>query len=362
MAIHVLGSNLNPIADIAVPNVDEAANLTDIQGVWAYAYDQGQKVTFDSRGTVVIQGSGALGNAGLVKPAGDAGRAFAINTGTYQQTVTLSDDGNHLTTAPLPGYIGFKDATLVMSPSYYGTADGTAVIAWTNNHHPAQQFTFDPLSDGTYRIISNWSNKVLHVQNSTTGDGGAIILMPWQNLPSEKFRVEALGDGSYYRILNVNSGLALTVANGFSPAGNALIQSAWADLSSQHFTLRTNYSNFIRRPWDKGCNAGETSYASMCYDVPYGYAMTAPGFMGQVCPTGWRDDGTSCWPAWNGPYIAAQADPNGSGLELHPMTVTDTRFNSQSCPSNFHNAGGFTCTATTASKHITTISGHGLSW
>lgn len=358
MAIHVLGTSTRTAIDTAVANVDEAANLTDIQGVWAYAYDQKQKVIFDGRGIVSIQGNGALGNAGLVKPAGDAGRGFSINTGVYQQTVTLSEDGNHLTSAPLTGYIGFKDAPLVMSLSHYRTTDGTPLIAWTNNHAPEQQFSFMPNGDGTYRIVASLSNKVLDVQNSSTEDGGAIVEMPWTNLPSQRFRLEAVGDGSYFRILNVNSGLALTVQNGFSPAGNALIQSAWADVSTQHFTLPTDYSNFIRRPWDAGCNAGETKYASMCYDIPYGYGMTAPGFMGKVCPTGWRDDGISCWPAWNGPYVASQADPNGSGAMLHPMMVTDTRFTSQSCPANFHNAGGFTCTATILPKSITTIMGH----
>ncbi len=363
MAIHVLGSSTQFAADTAVPNVDEAANLTDIQGVWAYAYDQTQKVIVSGNGGVVIQGGGALGNAGMVTPAGDAGRGFAFNTGVYQQTVTLSEDGNHLTSAPLEGYIGFKTSPLVLSLSYYNTADGTPLIAWTNNHVTAQQFSFVANGDGTYRIVSGLSNKVLQVQNSTLADGGAIIEMPWSNMASQRFRVEAIGDGSYYRILNVNSGLALTVQNGYGVKGNPIVQSAWADLGTQHFTLATDYSNFIRRPWDAGCNAGETNYASMCYDVPYGYAMTAPGFMGQVCSTGWRDDGTSCWPAWNGPYITAQADANGSGMMLHPITVTDTRFTSQSCPANFHNAGGFTCTATILSKNVKTISGHGLnSW
>jgi hypothetical protein len=43
------------------------------------------------------------------------------------------------------------------------------------------------------------------------------------------------------------------------------------------------------------CLSGKISYLSLCYDVPAGWQVTAPGFIGKVCDPGWRDDGTSCW-------------------------------------------------------------------
>lgn len=51
-----------------------------------------------------------------------------------------------------------------------------------------------------------------------------------------------------------------------------------------------------------GCSGTKTNYAGLCYDVPTGWKVTAPGFIGQTCDSVWgttgvayRDDGTGCW-------------------------------------------------------------------
>jgi hypothetical protein len=49
----------------------------------------------------------------------------------------------------------------------------------------------------------------------------------------------------------------------------------------------------LRRPWDSRCKPGEEFYGGLCYDVPVGYAITVPGFVGKPCASGWRDDGSS---------------------------------------------------------------------
>ena len=36
---------------------------------------------------------------------------------------------------------------------------------------------------------------------------------------------------------------------------------------------------------------GETQVAGLCYDVPPGYGITAPEFVGKLCPNDWSDDG-----------------------------------------------------------------------
>jgi hypothetical protein len=67
-----------------------------------------------------------------------------------------------------------------------------------------------------------------------------------------------------------------------------------------------------RRPWDSRCKPGEQFYAGLCCDIPVGYEITVPGFIGEPCPSGWRDDGVQCYPIWTGPKVAYQADPDGS--------------------------------------------------
>jgi hypothetical protein len=123
-------------------------------------------------------------------------------------------------------------------------------------------------------------------------------------------------------------------------------------------------ATFVRRPWDSRCNPGQTFFAGLCYDVPAGYAPTAPGFIGKPCRSDWRDDGTSCYPPWNGKVVAAQADPEGSFLLRHPIIVTDcfqySTANGQTCPANFKNTGGplgCSCEATPTSKDVRSLIG-----
>lgn len=90
LAVHVLANSTVATADVSDPLVDETSNLTTVQGVWAYAYDQTKKIVIDSKGMMTNLGSAPLGNASMVKATGDAGKAYTFNTGVYGETMTLS--------------------------------------------------------------------------------------------------------------------------------------------------------------------------------------------------------------------------------------------------------------------------------
>ncbi len=109
-----------------------------------------------------------------------------------------------------------------------------------------------------------------------------------------------------------------------------------------------------KRPWDKGCQPGQALYAGLCYDTAVGYELTSPGIQGKICPNGWRDDGTSCWPRWTGPAVWGQADMEGGSTMQFPLMVTSASF--KSCPPNFSLAA-ITCTAQPTSKNVVTITG-----
>ena len=169
--------------------------------------------------------------------------------------------------------------------------------------------------------------------------------------------VEAVGDSSYFRIISVYSGLALQ-ANG---DGNSITQEVWNDSPGQRFGVNASVT-YIRRPWDAGCNPGETNVAGLCYDVPPGYAVTAPGFMGKICPMDWRDDGISCWPSWTGPEIDNIADSNGGDTLRWPMSVTScpalSQANGKSCPANWTRSAVCSCVPSGKGKDIKSIIGH----
>jgi hypothetical protein len=126
------------------------------------------------------------------------------------------------------------------------------------------------------------------------------------------------------------------------------------------YTLGT----FLRRPWDSRCKPGQTFFAGLCYEVPAGNEMTAPGFYGKICPPDWRDDGTSCYPPWTGKNVPAQAEPEGSYTLRHPIVVTDcgqySTARGQECPANFKNTGGpagCSCEAQPTSKSVRALTG-----
>ncbi|PYQ63277.1 MAG: hypothetical protein DMF54_17155, partial [Acidobacteria bacterium] len=89
------------------------------------------------------------------------------------------------------------------------------------------------------------------------------------------------------------------------------------------FSAGLRAGSALRRPWDSRCKPGEEFYAGLCYDVPVGYEITVPGFVGKPCASGWRDDGVQCYPPWTGVKVAYQADPDGDLPMRRPMLVTE---------------------------------------
>jgi hypothetical protein len=137
-------------------------------------------------------------------------------------------------------------------------------------------------------------------------------------------------------------------------------------LNAEHdrftFTVGTYAgTSAVRRPWDSRCKPGEQFYAGLCYDVPVGYEITVPGFVGKPCPSGWRDDGVQCYPIWTGPKVAFQADADGSLPMRRPILVTDCPTFSpvqgnQACPVNFKK-NVCTCEAQPTGKEVKSLIG-----
>ena len=123
-----------------------------------------------------------------------------------------------------------------------------------------------------------------------------------------------------------------------------------ATLSEFGETLTDGVNTLNRLKWDERCDEGFQLYAGLCYAVPVGKELTAPGFYGDPCPTGWRDDGTSCWPAWTGATIPAQAEKDSATATLKfPILVT---YAGISCPAPNWTLGGITCSPKIKSKNV----------
>jgi hypothetical protein len=91
------------------------------------------------------------------------------------------------------------------------TANGTAVQQFTCNSSTAQQWQFQPTSDGYVRINArNASTQVLDVSNVSAADGALIHLWAFGNGNNQQFRPVEEADGAYH-LVNRNSGKCLDV-------------------------------------------------------------------------------------------------------------------------------------------------------
>ena len=104
-----------------------------------------------------------------------------------------------------------------------GTADGTDAVQWGWNAGNDQKWTLTHLGNGQYKLTGVASGKLLEVTNASTADGAVVQIWPSNNNNCQKWTVTPSGDGAF-KLLNVNSGKAIDVSSGSTADGAGLIQ------------------------------------------------------------------------------------------------------------------------------------------
>ena len=79
----------------------------------------------------------------------------------------------------------------------------------------------------------------LNIASSSKTDGANVNLYKYSNVNAKKFKILYSG-GGYYRLVNVNSGLVLTVKGNTKTSGANVIQSKWAGESGQRWKITKN--------------------------------------------------------------------------------------------------------------------------
>ena len=79
----------------------------------------------------------------------------------------------------------------------------------------------------------------LNIASASKTDGANVNLYKYSNANEKKFKIMYSG-GGYYRLVNVNSGLCLTVKNDSSADGANVIQSKWAAKNGQRWKIKKN--------------------------------------------------------------------------------------------------------------------------
>jgi len=109
----------------------------------------------------------------------------------------------------------------VMAVSNGGTANGTKLVQWGYNGGDEQKWTFAHLGNGQYKITGVASGRVADVSGNNNTNGSDLNLWDWVNVNNQKWTVIPIGDG-YFRLTAVHSGKVADV-EGPSTADGAIV-------------------------------------------------------------------------------------------------------------------------------------------
>jgi hypothetical protein len=119
-----------------------------------------------------------------------------------------------------------------------GTADGTDAIQWGWNGGDDQKWDLSHLGNGQYKLTGVASSKLLEVTGASTSNGAVIQIWPSNNNNCQKWTITPAGDGAF-KLVNVNSGKAIDVSGGSTADGAAIIQWPYGGADNQQWRMST---------------------------------------------------------------------------------------------------------------------------
>ncbi|WP_433162947.1 RICIN domain-containing protein [Kribbella sp. CA-247076] len=118
-----------------------------------------------------------------------------------------------------------------------GTADGTVIQQYSCNGTQAQQFRFQPTSDGFTRLNNrNDTTKVIDVVNVSSADNAGLQLWTYGGGANQQWKAVPEGDGHVHLVSRL-SNKCLTIPNGSTADSTQLVQLTCNGTSTQSFRL-----------------------------------------------------------------------------------------------------------------------------
>ncbi|MGW1340450.1 RICIN domain-containing protein [Kribbella sp. NPDC002412] len=118
-----------------------------------------------------------------------------------------------------------------------GTANGTVIQQYSCNGTQAQQYQFQPTSDGFTRVNNrNDATKSIDVTNVSSADNAGLQLWTYGGGANQQWKAVAEGDG-YFHFVSRLSNKCLTVPNGSTADSTQLVQLTCTGNSAQSFRL-----------------------------------------------------------------------------------------------------------------------------
>jgi hypothetical protein len=248
------GSQTRKVVDVVGASHDNGANVQLYESNGTNA--QRWKIVVRSDGTCTIQnvasgkyldvpGGKAFAGANVQQWEGNGSNAqrwyaYLIGSSAAHKTVSFAS---------------YLNSIYVLDLSGANTADGANIQIWNENGTPAQSWEMyqyssngattasvpasstsaGSIASGFVTIANRSNGKVVDIVGASTADGATAQGYDSNLTLAQGYSLQKLG--SYYRIVNLNSGKALAVANGDLIPGAPIVQSAISGAASQLWSL-----------------------------------------------------------------------------------------------------------------------------
>jgi hypothetical protein len=117
-----------------------------------------------------------------------------------------------------------------------GTANGTQLVQWGSNGGNEQKWTFTSLGNGQYKVTGVPSGRVMNVSGNSGSNGANLILWDWNGANNEKWTITPIDDG-YFKMTAVNSGKVADVAGPSTADGAVVHQWSYVGVLNQQWSF-----------------------------------------------------------------------------------------------------------------------------
>jgi hypothetical protein len=132
--------------------------------------------------------------------------------------------------------VSVKHSGLLLDVEGGSTADGAALIQWSELGYDNQQFDLIPAGAGYVNIVARHSQKCIDVYDVSTANGAPVIQWSCNGGDNQRFRVVDAG-GGYAMLVAKQSGKCLDVEYASTEAGARIIQWPCAGSDNQLFAV-----------------------------------------------------------------------------------------------------------------------------
>ena len=126
----------------------------------------------------------------------------------------------------------------LMAASSGGTANGTQLVQWSPSGGNEQKWTFTSLGNGQYKVTGVASGRVMNVSGNSGSNGANLILWDWNGANNEKWTITPIGDG-YFKMTAVNSGKVADVEGPSTANGANVHQWSYVGALNQQWSFST---------------------------------------------------------------------------------------------------------------------------